>query len=97
MFIFFSSNIRMSGKNINFHEKEISKSNFYRNIKLFNIDDIDIDINTWLISKKEPYDTKSLFKYFIGYSDNNNIKTLCIKLLQMMGMLSVLIVIRQCL
>ena len=36
----------MSGKNINFHEKEISKSNFYRNIKLFNIDDIDIDINT---------------------------------------------------
>ena len=87
----------MSGKNINFHEKEISKSNFYRNIKLFNIDDIDIDINTLLISKKEPYDTKSLFKYFIGYSDHNNIKTLCIKLLQMMGMLSVLIVIRQCL
>ena len=87
----------MSGKNINFHEKEISKSNFYRNIKLFNIDDIDIDINTLLISKKEPYDTKSLFKYFTGYSDNNNIKTLCIKLLQMMGMLSVLIVIRQCL
>ena len=86
----------MSGKNINFHEKEVSKSNFYRNIKLFNIDDIDIDINTLLISKKEPYDTKSLFKYFIGYSDDNNIKT-CIKLLQMMGMLSVLIVIRQCL
>ena len=87
----------MSEKNINFHEKEISKSNFYRNIKLFNIDYIDIDINTLLISKKEPYDTKSLFKYFIGYSDNNNIKPLCIKLPQMMGMLSILIVIRQCL
>ena len=87
----------MSEKNINFHEKEISKSNFYRNIKLFNIDYIDIDINTLLISKKEPYGTKSLFKYFIGYSDNNNIKPLCIKLPQMMGMLSILIVIRQCL
>ena len=30
----------MSGKNIDFHEKEISKSNIYRNIKLFNIDDM---------------------------------------------------------
>ena len=31
----------MSGKNINFDDKKINKSNFYRNKKLFNIDDID--------------------------------------------------------
>ena len=42
----------MSGKNIIFNDKKISKSNFYRNKRLFNIDDI--DINEILVSKKEP-------------------------------------------
>ena len=52
LYIFFSCNIRMSGKSINFDDKKISKSNFYRNKKLFNIDDI--DVNKILISKTEP-------------------------------------------
>ena len=30
----------MSGKNINFDDKKINKSNFYKNKNLFNIDDI---------------------------------------------------------
>ena len=30
----------MTGKNINFDDKNINKSNFHRNKKLFNIDDI---------------------------------------------------------
>ena len=68
----------MSGKNINFDDRKINKSNFYRNKKLFNIDDI--DANKILISKKEPYGKKSSFKYFIGYSDNDDIRLLCIKL-----------------
>ena len=41
----------MSGKNINFDDKKIIKSNFYKNKKLFNIGDI--DVNKTLISKKK--------------------------------------------
>ena len=41
----------MSGKNINFEDKKINKSNFYKNKKLFKIEDI--DINNILNSKKE--------------------------------------------
>ena len=73
----------MSGKNINIDDKKINKSNFYRNKKLFNIDDI--DVNKILISKKGPYGKKSSFKYFIGYSDNDDIRPLCIELPQMIG------------
>ena len=46
----------MSGKNVKFGDKEINKSNFYKNKKLFKIEDI--DINNILVSKKEPYGTK---------------------------------------
>ena len=82
----------MSGKNITFNDKKISENNFCRNKKLFNIDDI--DVNEILISKKEAYLKKSSFKCFIGYSDNNDIRPLCIKLPKMMGMLNTLIVIK---
>ena len=47
----------MSEKNIIFNHKKINNSNFYKNKKLFNIHDIDID--KILISKKEPYGKKS--------------------------------------
>ena len=73
----------MSGKSINFDDKKINKSNFYKNKKPFIIDDI--DVNKILISKREPYDKKSSFKYFIGYNDNDDIRPLCIKLSQMIG------------
>ena len=48
----------MSGKNINFNDKKIKKSNFYKGKKINNIEDI--DVNNILVSKKEPYDTKVL-------------------------------------
>ena len=32
----------MSGKNINFDDKKIKKSQFYKNKKVFQIDDIDV-------------------------------------------------------
>ena len=52
IFAFFSPSIRISGKNIFFVDKKINKSNFYKNKKLFNIEDI--YINKILVSKKEP-------------------------------------------
>ena len=67
-------------KNIIFVDKKINKSNFYKNKKLFNICDIDVD--KILICIKEPYGKKSSFKYFLGYNDDV-IRTLCIKLPQM--------------
>ena len=73
----------MSGKNLNFGDKEIKKSNFYKNKIFIKIDDT--DVNKWLISTEEPCDTKISFKYFIGYNDNNVIRPLCIKLPQMIG------------
>ena len=48
----------MSGKNINFEDKKIRKNNFYKNKKLFKIEDI--DINNILVSKNEPYGTNLL-------------------------------------
>ena len=51
----------MSGKNINFEGKKINKSNFYKNKKLFNIHDL--DVNKILVSKKESYGTKNSLKY----------------------------------
>ena len=47
----------MSGKSINFDDKKINKSNFYKNKKPFNLNDI--DANNILVSKKEPYGTKN--------------------------------------
>ena len=67
----------MNGKSINFEDKKISKSTFYKNKKLFNIHD--------LVSKTESYGTKNPFKYFIGCNDDDVIRQLCIKLPQMIG------------
>ena len=73
----------MSGKNINFEDKKIKTSDFYKIKKVINIDSI--DVNKILVSKEEPYGTKNSFKYFIGYNDNDVIRPLCIKLSQMTG------------
>ena len=74
----------MSGKNINFDNKNNKKSNFYnKNKKVFNI--YDIDVNKILVSKKEQYGKYNSFKYFIGYNDNDVIRPLCVRLPQMTG------------
>ena len=73
----------MSGKDINFNDKKIKKSIFYKNKAINNIEDI--DLNNILVSKKEPYGEKNLFKYFIGYNDNDVIRPLCVRLPQMSG------------
>ena len=73
----------MNGKNINFDNKNIKKSNFYnKNKKIFNIDEIDVII---LVSKREEYGKYNSFKYFIGYNDNDVIRPLYLELSQMTG------------
>ena len=73
----------MSGKSINFEDKKINKSNFYKNKKIFSIHDVDVD--KILVSKKESYGTKNSLKYFIGYNDDYVSRPLCVKLPQMIG------------
>ena len=58
----FSPTIRKS--NINFDYKKISKSNFYKNKKLFKIDDINVD--KILVPKKEPYGKKVHLNTLLG-------------------------------
>ena len=41
---FFQQSIRMSGKSINFEYKIIDKTTFYKNKKLFNIYDLNVNI-----------------------------------------------------
>ena len=71
----------MSGKSISFNDKRIKKSDFYKNKKIFNINDI--DAKNILVSKKEKYGKFNSFKNFIGYNDNNVIKPLYLELSQM--------------
>ena len=81
----------MSGKNIIFDDKKINMSNFYKNKKLFDIYNIEVD--KILISKKEAYHKKSSFIYFLGYNDDDDdddddddvIRPLLIKLPQTIG------------
>ena len=86
----------MTGKSINFDDKKIGKSDFYKkNKKIFNIDDIDVD--KILISKKEPYGKNNALKYFIGYNDDA-IRPLFIRLPQMIFfMLKNLVKMQHCL
>ena len=73
----------MNGKSINFEDKKINKSTFYKNKKLFSI--YDLDVNKILVSKKESYGTKNPLYYIIGYNDADVIRPLYIKLPQMIG------------
>ena len=47
----------MNGKNVNFEDKKILKSDFYKNKKVVKVDNI--DLNKKLVSKEEPYGTKN--------------------------------------
>ena len=75
----------MSGNSINFNDKKMKKSDFYKNKKMFDINDI--DVNNILVSKKEKYGKYKYnsFKHFIEYNDNNIIKPLYLELPRMIG------------
>ena len=69
----------MNGRKINFDDKKIEKSDFYKNKKAFQLVDINlIDDNKILVSKKEPCGTKKALRYIIGYNDNEHIRPLCL-------------------
>ena len=68
---------KYKNENVNFESKKIKKSEVYQDKKVTNIDDI--DANKILVSNEESQGTKNLFKYFIGYNDNDVIRSLCIK------------------
>ena len=74
----------MSTSSINFNNKKMKKATSATKIKkIFNISDI--DINKKLVSKKETYGKYNSFKYFIGYNDNDVIRSLYLFLSQMTG------------
>ena len=73
----------MSEKNINSEDKKVKESDFCKIKKIFIIDETHVD--KILVSKKEPYGTNKSMKYFIGYNDNDVIRSLRIKLPQMIG------------
>ena len=73
----------MSRSRINFNDEKIKKSDFYKNKKIFNIDNI--DVNKILVSKKETYGKYNSFKYFIGYNDNDVIRPLYLFISQTTG------------
>ena len=52
-----------------FRRQKDKKSDFYKNKKVTNIDDI--DANKILVSKEECYGKKNSFKYFTEYNDND--------------------------
>ena len=82
----------MSGNSVNFGDKKIQK----KSKKLFKIDEIDVD--KLLVSQKETYGKNESIKYFIGYSDNDVIKPLCIMLSQInrRALIEALIAILKC-
>ena len=62
-------------------QKKIKNSDFYKNKKVTEIDDI--SVNKTSVSKEEPYGTKYSFKYLIRYNNNDVIRPLCMRLPQM--------------
>ena len=88
----------MSEKNITFGDEKVNKRSFYKNKKLFKMEGI--NINKILVSKKEPYG-KNSFKYFIGYDDEDGIRSLRISFLKYLDMLNIRMIIakivRECL
>ena len=81
--LFFFTVYRNESKENKFWWQKNRKSDFYKNKKIFNIDDI--DVNKILVSKKEPYGKNNSFKYFIGFNDNDVIRPLCLKVSKTTG------------
>ena len=81
--LFFFTLYKNERKEHKFWRQKNQKIEFYKNKKVFQIDDI--DGKKIFVSKKEPYSIKNALKYFIGYNDNDVIRPLCLRLLKMTG------------
>ena len=74
----------MVQKTIDFDDKKVNKTTFYKNKKLNDV--YDIDTEKILVSKKESYGKKGSLKYFVGYNDEDDIITpFCVKYPQKIG------------
>ena len=73
----------MVQKTINFDDKKVSKSTFYKNKKSYDV--YEIDTEKILVSKKESYEKKGSIKYFVGYNDKDVVRPLYVKFPQMVG------------
>ena len=75
----------MIQKAINFEDKKLNKTAFYKNKKLYSGHDIDTE--KILVSKKESYSKKGSLKYFVGSIDDKDdvVRPLCVKSPQMIG------------
>ena len=72
----------MSEKKLKFDDVEVNKKEFQVSKQPIAL--ILVNVNQILISHKVKHSDTSL-KYFIGYKDNNIVRTLCIILPQMSG------------
>ena len=64
-------------------QKSQKREIYKKNKRITKIDNI--GVNKVLVSKKEPYNTKQLFKYCTWYNDNDVIRRLGISLPQITG------------
>ena len=80
---FFFTQYKNEHKEHKFCWQNNQKSDFYKNKKASQIDEV--DVNKILVSKKEPYGTKNALKYFIGFNENDVIRPLCLRFPQMTG------------
>ena len=83
IFYFFLTVNKNEWKERKFRWQKNKKSNIYLNKKVVKIDDI--DVNKILVSKEDPYGTKNSFKYFIGYNDNDIVRSFYVRLPQLTG------------
>ena len=83
----------MGGKNTICNDEKVNKSNFYKNKKLFKIDDM--DVNKVLVSKK----LRVKQAHFNALVNIMIMMTLdhCVQNFLRLGMLNALIVVKQCL
>ena len=59
----------MSGKYINFEDKKIKKSQFYKNEKIFQVENS--DFNKILVSKKESYGIRIILLIHLFFNINS--------------------------
>ena len=76
----------MVQKTINFDDKKVNKTEFYKNKNLHNVHDIDTEKIFQNVSKKESYGKKGSLKYFVAYNDEDDtIRPLCLKFPPLIG------------
>ena len=72
----------MSEKTLKFHNIKVNKKEFHKSKEAIDLDSVDTD--KIVVSDRFKHSEEG-FKYFIGYQENEILKSLCIILTQMTG------------